>query len=264
MDGRADDESDAHSDRNRRAQIRATVRCRWPLGIATQAGHFSRQALGGSVADSLLADRAPRRSLHRRYGRHPRNSVPGYLPRWNPFFTKEVHIKVAPYEEIGARLHDMQIDPRPDISGVILTHLHHDHTGGLDHFPHTPIIVPRACWDAYSGFRGMMMGCLPQRWPIWLKPRLIEINGPREGSFASSYLITQDKRIFLVPTPGHAIGHASVVVRTEGLTYFLAGDATYTLDNLRQEKVDGVTYDPGVSLATLKAIKAVRATGANG
>ena len=149
----------------------------------------------------------------------------------------------------------MQIDPRRDISGVILTHLHHDHTGGLDHFPHTPIIVPRACWDAYSGFRGMMMGCLPQRWPIWLKPRLIEINGPREGSFASSYPITQDKRIFLVPTPGHAIGHASVVVRTEGRTYFLAGDATYTLDNLRQEKVDGVTYDPGVSLATLKAIK---------
>ena len=47
-----------------------------------------------------------------------RNSVPGYLPRWNPFFTKEVHIKVAPYEEIGARLHDMQIDPRRDISGV--------------------------------------------------------------------------------------------------------------------------------------------------
>src|SRR5262245_20815592 len=80
----------------------------------------------------------------------------------------------------------MQIDPRRDISGVILTHLHHDQTGGLDHFPHTPIIVPRACWDAYSGFRGTMMGCLPQRWPIWLKPPLIEINGPREGSFASS------------------------------------------------------------------------------
>ena len=43
----------------------------------------------------------------------------------------------------GARLHDMGIDSRRDISAVILTHLHHDHTGGLDHFPHTKIIVPR-------------------------------------------------------------------------------------------------------------------------
>jgi glyoxylase-like metal-dependent hydrolase (beta-lactamase superfamily II) len=81
------------------------------------------------------------------------------------------------------------------------------------------------------------------------------MTGPREGPFAGSYPITQDKRIFLVATPGHAIGHVSVVVRAEGVTYFLAGDATYTLDNLRQEKVDGVTYDPAVSLGTLRAIK---------
>jgi glyoxylase-like metal-dependent hydrolase (beta-lactamase superfamily II) len=39
------------------------------------------------------------------------------------------------------------------------------------------------------------------------------------------------------------------------MPYFLAGDATYTLDNLRQDKVDGVTYDPAVSLGTLKANK---------
>src|SRR5271166_14213 len=29
-----------------------------------------------------------------------RNSIPGYLPRWHPFF-KQVEIKVAPSEEIG-------------------------------------------------------------------------------------------------------------------------------------------------------------------
>ncbi len=63
-----------------------------------------------------------------------RNSVPGYLPRWNPFFTKEVVIKVAPGEEIGPRLAAMGIDPARDIAAVILTHFHHDHTGGLDHF----------------------------------------------------------------------------------------------------------------------------------
>src|SRR5271170_2277204 len=58
-----------------------------------------------------------------------RNSVPGYLPRWNPFFTKMVVIKVAPLEEIGSRLQAMNLDPARDIEAVILTHFHHDHTG---------------------------------------------------------------------------------------------------------------------------------------
>ena len=47
-----------------------------------------------------------------------RNSVPGYLPGWNPFY-KQVQIRVAPHEEIGPRLTAMGIDPN-DIGTVIL------------------------------------------------------------------------------------------------------------------------------------------------
>ncbi len=184
-----------------------------------------------------------------------RNSVPGYLPWWNPFFTKEVVIKVAPLEEIGPRLAAMDIDPARDIAAVILTHFHHDHTGGLDHFPHNRIIAPRESYDVSCGLKGMMMGCLPQRWPIWFKPELVDMDGPPVGPFPASHPVTRDGRIFLVPTPGHAKGHVSVVARGEGITYFFAGDATYTEDNLRAEKADGVTYDPAISEATLRAIK---------
>lgn len=185
-----------------------------------------------------------------------RNSVPGYLPWWNPFFTKQVQIKVAPMEEIGPRLHSIGIDPARDIAAVILTHFHHDHTGGLDHFPHNRIIATRESYDASCGLKGKMMGCLPQRWPIWFRPELVELDGPPVGPFASSRAITRDGRIFLVPTPGHSPGHAAVVVRGDDITYFLAGDATYTEDNLRNEKADGVTNDPALSLRTLRTIKA--------
>lgn len=184
-----------------------------------------------------------------------RNSVPGYLPRWNPFFMKEVVIKVAPLEEIGPRLHAMGLDPVRDINAVILTHFHHDHTGGLDHFPHTRIIAGRGAYEASKGLKGKIAGALPQRWPIWLKPELIEMDGPAVGPFPTSHPITEDGRIFLVPTPGHAVGHLSVVVRAEGITYFLAGDATYAEKFLKAEQVDGVTYDPAVSLLTLQRIK---------
>lgn len=184
-----------------------------------------------------------------------RNSVPGYLPRWNPFFTKEVSIRVAPLEEIGPRLHAMNLDPARDIAAVILTHFHHDHTGGLDHFPRTRIIAPRENYEDSRGFKGMMMGCLPQRWPIWFKPDLVDMDGPPVGPFQASHPITKDGRILLVPTPGHAKGHVSVIVRDDDITYFIAGDATYTEENLRAEKADGVTNDPALSVATLRVIK---------
>lgn len=188
-----------------------------------------------------------------------RNSVPGYLPWWNPFFTKQVQIKVAPLEEIGSRLAEMNVDPARDVAAVILTHFHHDHTGGLDHFPHNRIIAPRESYEASAGLKGKMMGCLPQRWPIWFKPDLISAETPGSGPFPFVHPITKDGRIFMVPTPGHSEGHMSVVVRGEDVTYFLAGDATYTEANLRAEKADGVTNDPARSIATLRAIKAFAA-----
>ena len=169
---------------------------------------------------------------------------------------KEVIIKVAPLEEIGPRLQAMNLDPARDIRAVMLTHFHHDHTGGLDHFPHTRIIAGRESYEASRGLKGKVVGgALPQRWPIWLKPDLVEMDGPAAGPFPASQPITLDRRIFLVPTPGHAVGHLSVVVRAEGATYLLAGDATYAEKFLKADQVDGVTYDPAVSLLTLQRIK---------
>ncbi|MBX9626412.1 MAG: MBL fold metallo-hydrolase [Gemmataceae bacterium] len=188
-----------------------------------------------------------------------RNGTPGYLPWWNPFFRKMVQIKVAPVEEIGFQLHGMGIDPARDIAAVVLTHYHHDHTGGLDHFPHTRVIGPREGYQRARSFAGKVSGCLPQRWPTWFRPELVDLDGPAVGPFGRSHPLTRDGRVFLVPTPGHVAGHVAVVVRGEGVTYFLAGDATYAQDDLRAGRVDGVTADPAASLATLRAIAAFAA-----
>ena len=182
------------------------------------------------------------------------NSTPGYLPWWNPFFTKQVSIRVAPDEEIGPRLWRMGLDPQKDVSAVMLTHYHHDHTGGLRHFPHTRIIAPREGWSASRSVRGKLMGCLPQRWPIWFRPELIEFNGPAVGPFPSSHSITKDGRILMVPAPGHYTGHAAVIARGDGITYFFSGDAGYTLEDMRAGRIDGVTNNPAQALETIQKI----------
>ena len=53
----------------------------------------------------------------------------------------------------------------------------------------------------------MTTGCLPQRWPVWLKPDLIGMDGPAVGPFPALRNAAQNGRILLVPTLGHVYGH---------------------------------------------------------
>ena len=45
--------------------------------------------------------------------------------------------------------------------------------------------------------------------------------------------------MILVPTPGHSVGHLSVVIKDADQLIFLAGDASYSQDLLLANKIDG-------------------------
>ncbi|MDE2422359.1 MAG: N-acyl homoserine lactonase family protein [Gammaproteobacteria bacterium] len=183
------------------------------------------------------------------------NTAKDFLPAWHPFFKHGVVVKVAPGEEVGDQLRAMGLNPAKDIKALILTHMHHDHAGGLHHFPHTPIIVTRENFLLANSFKGRIFGCLPQYFPRWLSPTLIDFTNEPYGPFDQSYPLTKDKSIVLVPTPGHMRGHMSVIVRSPDVTYVLAGDATYDQTFLLEELVDGVTYDVALSKSTLRQFK---------
>jgi N-acyl homoserine lactone hydrolase len=162
---------------------------------------------------------------------------------------------VAPGEEVGDQLWRMGLNPNKDIKALILTHMHHDHAGGLHHFPHIPIIVTRENYQLACSFKGRIFGCLPQHFPRWFQPQLIDFQNVPLGPFQQSYPITKDRAIMCVPTPGHMRGHMSVIVKSPDLTYIIAGDATYDERFLLEELVDGVTYNVELSKDTLRRFK---------
>ena len=186
-------------------------------------------------------------------GETARTSEPGYFPRWHPYFRLAVRLFVTPEQEIGAQLVRLGIRP-DDVRTVILTHLHTDHAGGLHHFPKSEIMVSDVELGLAKGLAGRLRGYLPNRWPTWFAPRSIRFEEFPFGPFDRSVRVTSDGKVVIVPTPGHTPGHVSVIVVDGDVSYFLAGDASYTQQALVERQVDGVSPRESVARRTLEMI----------
>jgi glyoxylase-like metal-dependent hydrolase (beta-lactamase superfamily II) len=183
-------------------------------------------------------------------GETARTSERGYFPTWHPFYRLAAGFDVKPTDEIGPQLRKLGIAPE-DVGTVIITHLHTDHAGGLNHFPRSKIFVSGREYEGARGPLGKLNGYLPHRWPEWFAPVPIPFTPAVFGGFARSFSVTNAGDVVVVPTPGHTPDHVSVIVRTGGCDYFLAGDATYSEAQLLERRADGVSMSPKVSIATI-------------
>jgi glyoxylase-like metal-dependent hydrolase (beta-lactamase superfamily II) len=181
-------------------------------------------------------------------------SDPDYFPKWHPYYRTSVKMDIKPHEEIGPQLKKMGITPK-DVKKLILTHFHTDHAGGLHHFPDSEIYVSGKDYNLAKGFVGRLLGYLPHRWPDWFRPITIPFNKENFGPFEQSYRITRSGDVFVIPTPGHTPNHISVVVKSEDLLYFLAGDTTYSEELLINNIPDGVSPRPAKTLNTMENIR---------
>ena len=181
-------------------------------------------------------------------------SDPGYFPRWHPYFKLGVKEWVEPEDEIGPRLTAMGFAP-DDVRWVILTHLHTDHAGGLAHFPKSEILLHRPEFASASGFMGKARGFLPHRWPQWFSPHLFELDEEILGPFSRSLRVTEAGDVTIVATPGHTVGHVSVVLEEGPRAVFFAGDASYTQALMAEGAIDGVAPDELAARETLDRIQ---------
>jgi N-acyl homoserine lactone hydrolase len=187
-------------------------------------------------------------------GETSRVSEPGYLPRWHPYFRLAVRESVTPDDEIGPQIRRLGFSP-DDVRRVVLSHFHTDHAGGLAHFPNSEILCTAVDFEYARGVLGRARGFLPQHWPDWFSPTLVEPTDGPFGPFPRSTTLTAAGDVHLVPTPGHTPGHMSVAVEDGDTVFLFAADASYTEELMLAGVADGVSPDPAAARATLARIR---------
>jgi len=134
-----------------------------------------------------------------------------------------------------------------DIKKVIITHLHWDHTGGLQYFKHAKIVVQKAEHRfAYEPDHHIGGSYMRNHFDFDLDYELIE------GDCA------YEEGIDLLFTPGHTPGHQSVLLTCkDGSRWIVAGDAVYCYKNIEQMLPPGNRWDGSKALLSLDKLNTI-------
>ena len=129
----------------------------------------------------------------------------------------------------------------PDnVSKILVTHKHADHTGLLAAFPNATIFASPEEAQAQEL-------ALPNVTAVTYK------DGPYYN-FPASEKIADG--VYFLPAKGHTTGNSIVIVEDGGLFYMLHGDVTYTDEALYTNKLSVVYEDVAAARATLDQVRA--------
>ena len=110
---------------------------------------------------------------------------------------------------------------RDDVKMVINSHLHFDHCGNNRLFPGIPIVVQRTEYE-----KAQQPGYTVPEWIDFPHATWRWVDGETEVMPGVS----------VIPTPGHTLGHQSVVVSRAGNVDLIAGQAVYDPNELDAEE----------------------------
>ena len=145
-------------------------------------------------------------------------------------------IEMDPEQAVAAQLRGRGIEPE-DVGVVVMTHLHLDHASAMSDFPAATFLISREEWEAATDGQPWRHGYVPRQFDHAFDHRLVDFDAPEAESFSSfgrSFDVFGDGSVRVVYTPGHTLGHFSVVVRTPKREVLIAGDAIYTERALRE------------------------------
>jgi glyoxylase-like metal-dependent hydrolase (beta-lactamase superfamily II) len=145
-----------------------------------------------------------------------------------------------------------------DIKLVVMTHMHLDHASGVSQFPNATFIVTAREWEAATNGPGIRGGYVTRQFDHAFDWRTIDFNGDEVNSYKSfgrTLDLFGDGSVRLAYTPGHTLGHMSLVIRTTGPEFLIVGDAAYTMRTIRET---AMPYGPADEHEFRRSLKEVQ------
>lgn len=126
-----------------------------------------------------------------------------------------------------------------DVTKILITHKHADHTGELRHFSNAEIYLSKTEAQELN-----LEG-----------PNVVAVefdDGPYYNFEKSKYIV---EGVYLIEAVGHTTGNSIVIVEDEGLFYMIHGDVTYTDEALYANKLSIVFEDIDKARETLDNVR---------
>jgi glyoxylase-like metal-dependent hydrolase (beta-lactamase superfamily II) len=144
-----------------------------------------------------------------------------------------------------------------DVKVVVMTHLHADHASAMSEFPEATFVFSSAEWEAAVD-GGQLDGYVRRQFDHAFDYRLLNFDGRDADSYSTfgrSFDLLGDGSVRLVFTPGHTLGHLSVVLRTGSREVLLAGDAVFLEETLRERHPPARLADEHLFRRSLREIE---------
>jgi glyoxylase-like metal-dependent hydrolase (beta-lactamase superfamily II) len=151
----------------------------------------------------------------------------------------------------------VEIGVRPeDIKRLALSHMHRDHTGNANLFTAATLYMQEAEYDAAFGPDAAKYGFDPTSYAGLRHNPVVKLHGDHD--------VFGDGSVVIKSTPGHTIGHQSLLVRLPRTgPVLLSGDFVHFEDNWVHKRVPSMNYDAAQTAQTMRAVETFLAqTGA--
>ena len=127
-----------------------------------------------------------------------------------------------------------------DVTKILLTHKHADHSGELRSFPNAKIYVnsDEICADELKGLDNIVP---------------VKFTDGAYKNFPESQKIADG--VYYIKAKGHTNGNSIVIVENDGLYFMLHGDITYVDEALYQNKLSVVFEDQSAARETLDRVR---------